>query len=124
MCNRLFIASDHPLPLLPAHLPGPLFGTCAVDPDLVATLPIPAGWQVVDTVSTSHCGCDFFHEEGSHRRWLAEYLRPLAGRQRLLLYSTWWSDEALPATTRPALTVDDLCQDGDPIPQQTLTPIL
>lgn len=124
MCHRLFIASDLPLPLVaPAH-PKPIFDVAAVPPAEIAALPFPVGWQVVEAGSTSGCACDFHKRNPGSRQFLASYLRPLAGRQQLLIYSTWYGEEAVAHVRQAALPVDRLQVVGDPIPQQTLTPII
>lgn len=124
MCHRLFIASDLPLPLVAPARPRPTFDTAAVAPAERAALPFPAGWHVVEAGSTSGCACDFHKRSPGSRQFLASYLRPLTGRQRLLLYSTWYGDEAVAHIRQAALPADQLTTVGDPIPLQTLTPIL
>ncbi len=123
MCHRLFIASNHSLPLIAPIEAGNTFSAEDISADVRAILPFPQGWQVVEAGSTSGCACDFFGDDPVCRRFLAGYLRQAATTQSVLVYSTWYNDETDPHDLRPAIAVDALLIDDDPFPYQTLTPV-
>ena len=124
MCYRLFIASDAMLPEISPTQP-PSFAVSRVErTGDCADVPFPPEWTVVEAGSTSGCACDFHGKRKASRTLLAEYLRPLCGRQSLRVFSTWYGDEAKPAIPQPAIRWSHVTNSGDPFPLQTLTDIL
>lgn len=132
MCYRLLIFSDAPLPLVPTVAP-PRFSIAACSPAALHGAPLPVGWYAVEAGSTTGCACAF-HDRAAEpvdlstgddsladfARWLA----PIAGRQRILVHSTWYDDESDPVVAQPDLTPAQVAAAQDPFPCHTLTAIL
>jgi hypothetical protein len=126
MCLLLYIASDRPLPLVPAGKQNPMFS--------VSPLPRRAR-AVTDQFTKPHiylagshtgCGCGFENPQDRHgvdlgfdaaeiaagresRRQLAVYLRgALTGRDSLEVFACWVGEENRPTNRRVELTPEQL----------------
>ena len=131
MCLAVYLAADHPLPLIPWRKDAPGFSVTerVPDPERVRTHVSRPHLRSVWTASG--CGCGFLYdgvapgtaeyaEVRSAYRELSAYLQRHARTQPIELYACWGGDESLPTERERALATPEIGREGFALKEREL----
>lgn len=114
MCLAVFIASDHPLPLVAQTSPPSFSVEELAERSLAITDRFPDGWCVRYAGSTTGCGCDFRGTDSApSRSALRDYLSSLPPSAQVRIHVCWEGDESAPLEEQVSATADDLATNDD-----------
>ena len=119
MCLAVYLAADHPLPLIPWRKDAPGFSVTERVPDPERVRAHVSRPRLRSVWTASGCGCGFLYdgvapgtaeytEVRAAYRQLSDYLQRHAHSAPIELYACWGGDEALPTEGERAVAAHEI----------------